>query len=104
MVSQLHNEYNPDDHIYYIGIEVEHFDNVPDGLECITIPNGRYAVIHKNKDLSAGDVYGVWDEAWMKEDEGYTYEYFYESIITYRDRIYGKIEQDFEMDLCIPIN
>jgi len=99
-VSKLQD--NPETHSYLIGIEVSDFTQVPDGYECLTIPSGKYAVIHKSPTINPGDVYGVWNKEWIKSDEGYTYEYFYESIEDYSKRTNGE-DKDFEMDLCIPL-
>jgi predicted transcriptional regulator YdeE len=94
---------NPETHTYYIGVEVRDFNLVPDGYECLTIPSGKYAVIHKSPTMKPGDAYGVWKEEWIKSDEGYTLECFYESIRDYSERINGE-NNNFEMDLCIALN
>lgn len=93
---------NPETHTYYIGIKVSDFSQVPEGYECLTIPSGKYALVHKSPTINPGDVYGIWEEDWVGADEGYKYEYFYESIEDYSKRINGE-DKDFEMDLCIPL-
>ncbi|CAG7633247.1 hypothetical protein PAESOLCIP111_03460 [Paenibacillus solanacearum] len=51
--------------------------------------------------FSAGRLF-VWNEGWEKQTSGYTYEYFFESIAEYSERVNGQ-ERAFEMDLCIPL-
>lgn len=103
LASQFRNEYEPEKHVYYIGIEVDNFDDVPNDLECITIPSGKYALIHKDIENNVGDIYSIWAQDWTLHENGFTFEHFYESIQAYSDRVNGRTSQEFKMDLCVPL-
>jgi predicted transcriptional regulator YdeE len=100
-------------HTYYIAVEVDDFNGVPEQFDRIEVPAGKYAVVRKEIGQKASDPYGiVWDfmnDQQLRKAESdqeppaYQLEIFYETIEAYRDRVAGAAEADFVMDLCIPV-
>lgn len=103
---------NPDTHTYFIAVEVSSFDDLPEGVEPITVSDQACAIVRKKERDQVGDIYGIvfgyMEEndlrRVMDEDEvRYQVEVFYESLETYGLRMTGQAEDSFVMDLCIPV-
>ncbi|WP_199616005.1 GyrI-like domain-containing protein [Paenibacillus alkalitolerans] len=99
-------------HTYYIAVEVDDFTGVPEQFDCIEVPANKYAVVRKEIG-GVGDVYGIVREYMNgqqlrkadndQEPLAYQLEIFYETIEAYHERVTGVSEEDFVMDVCIPV-
>jgi len=103
---------NQDTHTYFIAVRVSSFDNLPEGVEPITVSDQACAIVRKKERDQVGDIYGIvfgyMEENDLRrvvdEDEvRYQVEVFYESLETYGLRMTGQAEDSFVMDVCIPV-
>ena len=92
LIEKIPNKINPDEilGVYYdfesdfmgeytflIGFEVNNFENIPDNMTSIIIPESKFAVFTNNKRINIAEKIGsLWQEIWnTKIDRAYTGEY-----------------------------